>query len=340
MASISPTQDKKDKSVRTERLFRSAVSAYCAQLRPTKRDAARLDDLTLPLLPLVSVEARRFAAAALSEAGTHPTMLIRRLADEAPEISAPLLIRSANLSDVDLIGLIGRHGLGHARAIGRRPNLNTNIARLVTALGAAIDPSSVPADKAKSTDPVSTQMPKPAAAGQATTGDAAEQVREQLRGMMRPADPERLPAPAPEPFDWRAASASYRKLLSTALTGSHPLFHTALADALDLSFGAAQTLGEDDAPGLVLALRALDLPVEQAFLIAALTYPLGFVGHENVRGFVEQFRRIELATARREITAWRERDIRRRAAHARDWEPVEMEEPANDTERNRVLRAS
>src|SRR5690606_16242891 len=94
---------------RAERLFRASVSAFCSLPRPSRREIAQLEDLALPLFDLVSVEAKRYVAAALSECAYPPAGLFRRLCDETVDIAAPLLIRSAALSDVDLIALIGRH---------------------------------------------------------------------------------------------------------------------------------------------------------------------------------------------------------------------------------------
>jgi uncharacterized protein (DUF2336 family) len=331
---------KSNNAEKPERLFRSAISAYCALVRPSRRDAEQFDDLTLPLLPLVSTEGRRYAAAALSEMGPQPTALVRRLAEEPLDISAPLLTRSVNLSDVDLIGLIGRHGIGHAKAIARRANLNSNIAKLIRALGAT-ETVLADAGDAGTIQPEAEPVVQEQVHAEPTVEqpfDVAEDVRVQLREMMRPARPAR-PAPAAPPLDWPTASAAYPKLLSTALTGSNAFFHTALADAVNIGFGAARMLDDDDAPGLTTVLRALDLSVEQAFLVAVLAYPYGLVGHDNVRGFVESYRRLELETARDEVNAWRERDAGRRAELSREWEPVAAE-PANDTETVRVLRAS
>ncbi|MEX0955422.1 MAG: hypothetical protein WDZ83_09450 [Rhizobiaceae bacterium] len=323
-----------------ERLFRSAISAYCALVRPSRRDAEQFDDLTLPLLPLVSTEGRRYAAAALSEMGPQPTALLRRLAEETLDISAPLLTRSVNLSDVDLIGLIGRHGIGHAKAISRRANLNSNIAKLITALGATntvlADAGDVETTQPEAAPVVQEQVQAGPAADQPI--DAAEDVRVQLREMMRPARPAQA-APAAPALDWSTASAAYSRLLSSALTGSDAFFHTALADALNIGFGTARMLDDDDAPGLTAVLKALDLSVEQAFLVAVLAYPYGLVGHDSVRGFVESYRRLELNAARDEVNAWRERDAGRRAVLSREWEPVAAE-PANDADNVRVLKAS
>jgi uncharacterized protein (DUF2336 family) len=343
--SNTSSADSDFKPGKSERLFRSAISAYCALVRPGRQDAAQLDDLTLPLLPLVSVEGRRYAAAALSEMGAPATMLVRRLAEEPVEISAPLLMRSTNLGDVDLIGLIGRHGIGHARAIGRRKSLNANIAKLIKALGAAEAASgemeAMEADSAASSRPVGGHEGHQPALDR--TLGAAEEVRVQLREMMLPAKAQAAQpaAPSASPIDWNAASAAYPKLLSTALTGSDTFFHTAIADALDISYGAAQMLGEDEAPSLTTLLKALDLPVEQAFLVAILVYPYAMVGHENVRGFVAGYRKLDVIEARRDVSAWRERDAGQRAMRLLDWEPA-ADAPANDIAAGdiRVLRAS
>jgi uncharacterized protein (DUF2336 family) len=144
---------------KAERLFRAAISAFCALTRPSRREIAQLDDLTLPLFDEVSTEARRFAAAALSECESAPPGLVKRLANEPVEISAPLLVRSRTLGSVELIALIGRHGLTHARAIARRKDLHPTIASLVRALNR-------PA--AKTTD----ENPPP-------SGQAADRTREQ-----------------------------------------------------------------------------------------------------------------------------------------------------------------
>ncbi len=77
---------------KSERLFRAAVTAFCSLTRPSRREIAQLEDLTLPLYDSVSIEARRFVAAALSECANPPAALVRRLADEPVEIAAPLLL--------------------------------------------------------------------------------------------------------------------------------------------------------------------------------------------------------------------------------------------------------
>lgn len=132
-----------------DRLLRAAISGFCSLTLPTRLDASRLDQLAQPLLPLVTVESRRYAAAALSRAYPGPQGLIRRLAEDDVAVSAPILVGSPVLTDIDLIGLIGRHGLAHAAAIGRRAPLNANIAALIRALGVSAEAAAMAGEAAE-----------------------------------------------------------------------------------------------------------------------------------------------------------------------------------------------
>ena len=82
----------KGEAGKADRLFRAATSAFCSLTRPSRRDIVQLEDLALPLFNLVSVEARRYMAAALSDCQSPPPALVRRLCDETIDIAAPLLI--------------------------------------------------------------------------------------------------------------------------------------------------------------------------------------------------------------------------------------------------------
>ncbi len=151
---------------KAERLFRAAVTAFCSLTRPSRREIAQLEDLTLPLYDSVSAEARRFVAAALSECQNSPAALVRRLADEPVEIAAPLLLRSNALTDIDLIALIGRRGIGHARVIARRPHLNPTIDQLVRRCSKSAKPAdAIAAIEQRSHDETARPPPTPCRIG-------------------------------------------------------------------------------------------------------------------------------------------------------------------------------
>lgn len=287
---------------KADRLLRAAVTSFCATARPTRRDAAQLDDLSVPLIGSVSDETLRFAAAALSETPYAPPALIRRLADLPVEISAPLLMRSPVLTPIDLLALIARHGAPHARAIAGRPGLDRRILLLIRTLDIAGDGA------------------KPA---------SADEARAALRTMMRPTD-DTTPAPdaaepAPIRIRWEGEPGIYRKLRSAALVGAPVVFHTALAGALGIETAAAAAMVEDADPArLIVALRALGLSAEEAFLVIQCLRPVR--ARRDVANFLNAWEAVSREDAARVAAGWR-----RPSPHA---------EPANETRAAPGLRAS
>lgn len=296
----------RSESGRAERLFRAAVSAFSSLTRPSRREIAQLEDLALPLFDSVSVEAKRFAAAALSECDSAPAGLVGRLCNETVDIAAPLLIRSAALTDVDLIALIGRHGLPHARAIARRPKLHPSIADLVRALERPRLVQPPAAEAAKTPPPLSpdfaardsiekgSQRPKP--------GQRAENARQRLRAMMRPAEP----APVREALPVEAPTTVYRKLRDSALTGNTGLLATALSELLRIDPGRARSIAETDSyTDMLISLRMLGLSEEQAFIVTAAGFPRLFGHAEAVRLFLERYRLCDPDRAKDKVREWR-----------------------------------
>lgn len=286
---------------KAERLFRASVSAFCSLTRPSRREALQLDDLTLPLFDMVSVDARRYVAAALSECSVVPPELHARLVDQPVEVSAPLLVRSTHLRDVDLIGVIGRHGLGHARAIARRKNLNPAIANLIRALESA---ASIAAETKSGPSP-SAELPEPAAEAEGTLplpGAAAEGLRKDLRNIMLKS------RPVPEkPAAERQPDVDYVQIRDAALTGESAFVTTALAEALHLNLATARTLpSAGGLSSLLAAFRALDFSEERAFLLAATMLPGQFPHTESIRLFLERYRALGPETARERVRGWRQ----------------------------------
>ena len=283
---------------KADRLLRAAVTAFCAAARPTRRDAAQFDDLAVPLIGAASEETLRFTAAVLSESPYAPPALVRRLADLPVEISAPLLVRSPVLTAIDLLALIARHGAPHARAIAGRPGLDRRILMLIRTLDAA--------DEAA----------KPA---------SADEARATLRTMMRPAE-DTAPAttePSPIRIRWDGEPSVYRKLRSAALVGAPVVFHTALAGGLGIETAEAATIADDTDPArLILALRALGVGAEEAFLVIPCLRPVH--ARRDVANFLEAWEAVSHEDAVRVAAGWRK--------------PSPHGEPANRTAGN--LKAS
>lgn len=257
---------------KADRLLRAAVTAFCDNARPTRRDAAQLDDLAGPLLKAASDETLRFAAAALSETPHAPPALVRRLADMPVEISAPLLLRSPVLTPIDLLALVARRGVPHARAIAGRADLDERILLLIRSID-------IPAETAKPSK--------------------VEETRQSLRAMMRATGGD---APS---LRWQSDPEAYRKLRPAALAAAPAAFHGALADALAIAPATARAIAEDADPArLILALRALGLGAEEAFLVMQCLRPVR--ERREVANFLQAWEAVAQDDAARVAAEWRE----------------------------------
>ena len=255
---------------KADRLLRAAITAFCDNARPARREAAQLDDLAVPLLPAASTDTLRFAAAALSETPHAPAALVRRLADMPVAISAPLLMRSPVLTPIDLLALIARHGAAHARAIAGRPGLDERILLLIRSI-----------DTPKEAKP-----------------SKAEETRQSLRAMMRPA------GEGGKSLRWEGDPGVYRKLRSAALTGAPAVFQAALAGALAIAPSLARAIaGDSDPARLILALRALGLTAEEAFLVMQCLRPVG--GRREIASFLQAWQAVAQGDAERVAAEWR-----------------------------------
>jgi uncharacterized protein (DUF2336 family) len=290
----------KGEAKRADRLFRAAISAFCSLTRPTRREIAQVEDLTLPLFDQVSVASKRYVSAALSECPYPPPALVQRLADESVDIAAPLLIRSSALSDADLVKLISRHGLQHAQVIGRRPGLNKSIAKLVEALESKIVPlrhgisdGTVPA-----ASPLDQGDHHTAAQTSSATGGVAETLR-RLQAMMQPS------AVRTTGYDGETA---YDRLRETVLSGRPRLFQTTLANALGADYPAVVDASTDASYAwLIDALRVLDLEDEKAFLLVSAVYPSLFGSLTAIRLFLLRYAAVSRHEARQRIAEWQPR---------------------------------
>lgn len=276
---------------KAERLFRASVSAYCALSHPSREATAQLDDLALPLFDRVSLEARRFASAALSECKRAPAGLVRRLASEEIHIAAPVLMRSPALSETDLISIATSNGPAHARAISMRQGLTAPVREAIDKSGYA------------QPQPIATVHTLPETHHR--PGSAAEAARKKLRAMMAAnAEPTladeagsvELPTARPD------SVAAFARLLEAALTGSRPRLRTALSDVLEIGFGeTAALVRPSERARLMVALSGIDLLPEQAFLILSLVAPGVYRDEKDIRDFVETYRAIGQERGREEI---------------------------------------
>lgn len=284
----------KGEAGKAERLFRAAVSAFCCLTRPTRLEITQFEDLALPLFPMVTVDARRFAAAALSDCKYAPIALVRLLSNQPIDISAPLVMRSPVLKDIDLIALIGRHGLPHARVIARRENLNPVISSLVRALE---NPKLVrlPAPAMRSADAEGTDA---SGAPSPLPGATAENTRQRLRSMMVSSPLDKVETEKHHPV------STYASLRDAALSGDASNFSVALAQAIGMVRPPAFAATSSQTT-LMALLRYLYLTEERAFLVMSAAFPGKFARVEIIRDFLEDYRRIDSARAETIVSQWK-----------------------------------
>lgn len=281
-----------------DKLFRAAVGAFSALTRPGRLDIAQLDDLTGPLFDATSDETRRFASATLSTCKRPPPALLARLCREPIETAAPLLVRSPAISDVELITLIGTHGLPHARAIARRRGLNKAITDLLGLLqDADIDRllGHRPQAARDESEPGKTEFEGP-----------AEAVRRRLRAMMVKTGEQ--PAVSQEWFgpDQTTASAASTRLFEFALLPDRKIFQESLAGLLGLqSARTTRLMGTNALWDFMVALRSLQVPGPVAFAIVALTSAEAPFSSDQTRLFFRRYEGIRPDIARERVLRWR-----------------------------------
>lgn len=287
-----------------DRLLRAAITSFCSLTRPTRREITQLEDLSAPLLARVADDTLRFVSATLSESPFAPPFLVRRLADLPPEISAPLLVRSPILGNIDLLALIGRHGIEHARVIAARRNLDQRVARVIASLDGTVFAAS---EMSNSAEPPRALEETPAEPAPTDERGAAAAVRTQLREIMRkePASANQNSATSIR-LRWEGDPGAFRKLRSTALTGVPALFHTALADALEIRLDRSRSIADaGDISELIVAMRALRLSPEEAFLIVQCVRPARLTHVRSISAFLDAYDAVTTDQAAMLLESWR-----------------------------------
>ncbi|TXR49847.1 DUF2336 domain-containing protein [Phyllobacterium endophyticum] len=272
-------------------LLTASITAFCCVARPAKSDAQQLEDLAVPLLALASQRVRRHAAAALSEFSHAPKRLIVALAEDEVDISAPLLLRSPVLDPSDLIGIIDRKGLGHARAIARRDIADPELLRVLHGFNdpaieraLALQSNSVHSGETDMQDALPTQE-----------SPRLRETREALKALMRDSD---------KGFSGDQALAEH--LVDAALLDQTALFEQEFARALALDPDSAKRIiGHGLNAELTIALASLGLSAEAAHLVLTGLFGLVHKDLHSLRLFVQSYRQIDKDKAQATVERWK-----------------------------------
>ncbi|GHC69427.1 hypothetical protein GCM10010136_15250 [Limoniibacter endophyticus] len=243
-------------------------------------------------MPRASKATLAYVCAMLSECTAQPPRLLRLLCNQPIDVCAPLLLRSVALSSMDFLTIIGRRGLGHAKVIAARTDLDPQIRDLIATLTAApavVQPAIAQALSIE-VEPAAPEKMQAPLAPASLPGGKAEAVREQLRSYMKPAGPDGI----------AQARTDFAVLRAAALSGipSQIIAAFAARGRIDLSTARRVATSRDPFTMLV-GLRKHELAVEQAFFIVAAILPEAFNSTADIRNFASTYAAIgpEEATA-------------------------------------------
>ena len=288
---------------RKDDILRAAISAFVALSKPTIRDRNQIEDLAGPIFALASAQTKRFVAAALAESQFAPLSLVKAICASPIEICAPLLLRSPVLGPVDLVALIGRNGMSHARVISQRTHLPHDV---IEALALVEDPiaderiSRIAQSNVTAKDKSDLKNIKPV-----TVDDAIDL----LRNIMSVSATSEQSAPE-FVFSESAFVDPTERFIHLALNEDVGLFATALADASDITYARALKIVRRTAYSeLSVALRANKVSLGNAYLICSLLFTSLSANRSDVRLFKDRYEALQPEKARDMLRQWKADDI-------------------------------
>ena len=326
---------------RVDGLFREAVGAFASLTRPSSHEISQVETLALALYPRTSPDARRYAAAVLSDKVRAPRGLLLRLALEPVAVSAPLLSRTPAFSSRDWLHVIKNTDIDHSRIIARRSDLPATVQIVLSHLekkqGVPIDHPQTPIDKGP-------QSPSP---------QTLKHVNSQLQAMMAGNYSGEAISPLPLRDSPERRRVCREQLQATALTGDLELFATALADALSIDYAVAADIVEAEGTHQILvALRALDLSAAEAHLVVRAARPHSLATTASIRLFIERYESLSATLAEERVADWRHQSAAREASlHANavervrsndDWDrrtPIDFEKLSAENDQFEAMQA-
>lgn len=293
----SPSDSKAGRA-KADDLLAAAISAFAGITRPGRQDMQQLEDLALPLLECASTRGKRHAANALAQLEDAPRRLILALADQPVEISAPILLRSPLLRPSDLIEIIGKNGLAHARAIARRQSGDVLLQGVLRSFAdPVIDRTLALQENLANIEAEPLEKPD------------VPDLSAARAPLMKEGSSERLARALQQPF-YEAGATGSQHLIDTALLIDGQFFRNALADALDLSFERSDAIiGQWPDSHLPIALKALGLsPAECYLTMTAILGPID-ANRDSLREFVHIYRSIDREKAMALVRRWKAEDM-------------------------------
>ncbi|WP_322886598.1 DUF2336 domain-containing protein [Sinorhizobium medicae] len=243
----------------------ATVTGFESLRIPSRSDMKQFAELFEPLFLGSSNEARRQAAAALSQCPHVPESVVLLIGSMPISIAAAFLTRARAIPDRVLVSIIREQGPAHARAIARRENLSPS------AIDALVEHHQ-PAHSEERLDGGSDHRAPGARQTQAPTAvaDREEKLRAEIKALARVGSPEKSDRSLIQPI----GELHCALLVRFARSGETALFSTALADALGTSRALADRILLDvSGQQLAAALAALSFPAGEETRVLELLYP-------------------------------------------------------------------
>lgn len=254
----------------------ATVTGFEGLRRPRRTDLKQFSELFEPLFSASSDEARRQAAAALSQCPHVPPSVALQIGNAPISIAAIFLTRSTSIDDATLLQIIRAQGQAHATAIARRDNLSVHV---VDALVERRQTSAAPAKAAAAALPASptprAEAPQrqPEATAQEMTAAKLlreEKLRNDLKSLARVAQKTTTVLPVVEPVD----SLHEALLVRFARSGEANLFAASLSAALSSTIELGERILLDiSGQQLATALTALDMHPDDNLFVLCAFYP-------------------------------------------------------------------
>lgn len=240
----------------------ATVTGFESLRIPSKSDMKQFAELFEPLFLGSSNEARRQAAAALSQCPQVPEAVALLIGSMPISIAAIFLTRSKAISDRVLVSIIRQQGPAHAGAIARREDLSPSIVDALVEHHQSAPSANRPNDEI---DRSAAPMPAPA-----TAAAGEEKLREEIKAMARAGTRVRNDAAQVQPINELHCAL----LMRFARSGETALFAAALADALGASRGLAERILLDvSGQQLAATLSALAFPADEMARLLVALYP-------------------------------------------------------------------
>ncbi|RDL52459.1 hypothetical protein BLJAPNOD_03619 [Ensifer sp. M14] len=289
----------------------ATVSGFESLRIPRKSDMKQFSELFEPLFLGSSSEARRQAAAALSQCPHVPEPVAALIGSMPISIAAIFLTRSQALSDRTLIGVIRQQSPAHASAIARRAALSPSV---IDALVEHHNPAGLSARPDVQQRPVTapSASAEPDADAQADRTAREESLRAEIKALARAGAREVASTIVP------ISGLHSALLVRFARSGEIILFSRALATALDAGGPLVERILLDvSGQQLATSLIALSLPTDDLIFVLQSLYP-------HLAERIGGVSRAEALTAtmdpkssRERLDAWLQSDARDEAPTAR-----------------------